>query len=628
MCQSDGLEINESEHSVSGICGWINGEESSSVEALRGMLQVLAGGSVATGLAQLGQPRGPHAVGARGRPAHISLYDSAEQRVVIYGRPYWQRDEIAALARQYGAARAFAVDYQQRGRRALEDMEGAFSVAMIGPGPALLLATDRLGREPLVWARWGDTVVFGTRTDAVMAHPRAVKKLNPQSLYDYLFHHCMPAPSSILQGVQRLLPAQYVHIVEGAVETGHYWRLHYTDHATTPYADLALEFRQHLRAGVIRAAGDGRVGCFLSGGTDSSTVTGLLTEARGAPVDSFSIGFAAEGYDEIGYARITSEHFKTRPHEYYVTPADVTTAVPLIAAAYDEPFGNASAVPTYYCAKLAREHGIDTLLAGDGGDEIFGGNARYAKQKIFEHYNTLPSFVRSGMLEPLARAPGARSLAPLRKLASYIQQAKTPLPDRLETYNFLTRTSPQDIFSADFLAHIDTSHPLQEMRAIYHAAAAQSTLNRMLHLDLKFTLADNDLAKVSRMCALAGVEARYPLLDDALVAFAARLPIDMKVKGQQLRWFFKEALRDFLPPATLTKSKHGFGLPFGVWLTSHAPLHDLAYDTLRRFDQRGYFKTGYVDHLWAQHQHGHAAYYGVMIWVVMMLEQWLEKQAL
>src|SRR5690606_12461662 len=198
---------------------------------------------------------------------------------------------------------------------------------------------------------------------------------------------------------------------------------------------------------VARETDDVRpTGAFLSGGTDSSTVSGMLGKVSGKPAETFSIGFDAQGFDELDYARITSRHFGTNPHEYYVTADDVVEAMPLIAAAYDEPFGNASAAPTYFCARMAREHGIEVVLAGDGGDEFFGGNERYAKQGVFEHYGRVPGIFRKLMEPVLMNFPLGESIMPVRKARSYIQQARVPLPDRMETYNFLHRSPLAEIF--------------------------------------------------------------------------------------------------------------------------------------------------------------------------------------
>jgi len=181
-----------------------------------------------------------------------------------------------------------------------------------------------------------------------------------------------------------------------------------------------------LERSVRTFAADEACGAFLSGGTDSSTLTGLLAATTGKPAQTFSIGFAAEGYDEMHYARVAARHFRAAHHEYYVTPQDVIDAIPRIAATYDQPFGNASAVPTYYCAKLAREHGISRMLGGDGGDELYGGNSRYAQQHRFALYEKIPALLRSGVVEPIARrVPDATRFTLLRKARSYVRRRRS-----------------------------------------------------------------------------------------------------------------------------------------------------------------------------------------------------------
>jgi asparagine synthase (glutamine-hydrolysing) len=268
------------------------------------------------------------------------------------------------------------------------------------------------------------------------------------------------------------------------------------------------------------------------------------------------------------------------------------------------------------------------MLGGDGGDEIFGGNARYAKQMVFERYFQVPGVLRRGVIEPLVFGlPGGASLPLVRKARSYIEQARMPLPDRMESYNPLHREALEAMFEPGFLAEVDTERPVEWLREPYFRAASQHPINRMLHLDLKFTLADNDLRKVSRMCEAAGVEVRYPLLDDDLVEFSGRLPPDYKVRGARLRWFFKEALKDFLPREIIEKSKHGFGLPFGEWARSHPPLRAVVEQRVTAFLDRGYLRPDYVRTLLRRQAEEHANYYGALVWNVVVLEEWLRANA-
>jgi len=202
------------------------------------------------------------------------------------------------------------------------------------------------------------------------------------------------------------------------------------------------------------------------------------------------------------------------------------------------------------------------------------------------------------------------------------------MPERTERYNFLLRVPSENVFAEDFLGSVDTGRPLQALRDTYRDSSGNHLTNRMLQLDWKFTLADNDLRKVSHMCEIAGIRVCYPMLDDDVVALSNRILPQLKVRGLKLRYFFKHALRDFLPPEILAKSKHGFGLPFGEWLKNSSELQDVIYGSLTDLKSRRIVRSEFVDHLIDTHRAGHAAYYGTMIWVLAMLEQWLRQHSL
>jgi asparagine synthase (glutamine-hydrolysing) len=549
------------------------------------------------------------------------LARSGDLLVALAGNPRFDGAVPANPAEQV------LTDFRSRGPLVLENVKGTFALAVVdAAAKSAMLAIDRMGVETIAYGVAGASFAFGTRADSVAALLGREADVDHQAVFDYLFFHMVPAPETIFRGVRKLLPGQYVEFRDGAVKADFYWRMHYVDAAGIPQSELTERFRALLPVSVSRQLDGAAVGTFLSGGTDSSTVTGVLSQLQQAPVDAYSIGFDAEGFDEMAYAHIAAKRYAARHHAYYVTPQDVVDAVPRVAAAYDEPFGNASAVGVYYCALRAREDGIHVMLAGDGGDELFGGNARYAKQKIFEAYRFVPPALRTRLVEPLALGmPALQCLSPMRKLRSYVEQSRIPLPDRLESYNFLCRTDLASMLEPEFLASIRTDHPSILMREVYERTESRSSLNRMMHLDLKQTLADNDLRKVNVMCRLAGIDVRYPMLDDDLVALSGMVPSSGKVKGTRLRPFFKESLRDLLPAEVIRKTKHGFGLPFGVWMLGHAPLYELAGDSLVAFRRRGFVQSGYIDRLLDEQCTGHASYYGVMVWVIMMVEEWLQS---
>jgi asparagine synthase (glutamine-hydrolysing) len=310
-----------------------------------------------------------------------------------------------------------------------------------------------------------------------------------------------------------------------------------------------------------------------------------------------------------------------------VTPDDLVRSIPSVAQYYDQPFGNSSALPAYYCAKMARENGVSKILAGDGGDELFGGNTRYAKQKIFGYYDSVPAVFRAALFEPLLLNSPIGQLPLARKAASYITQAKVPLPDRTQTYNLLFRLGLNDVFESDFLGSINIDDPILQQRVVWGQSKAASQTNRELFFDWRYTLADCDLPKVVGTTALAGINVGFPMLDQKLVDFSIRLPTSYKLKGLSLRWFFKEALRGFLPDEILAKKKQGFGLPFGVWATKSQKLRGIAEDSVRGLVERNILRQDFVDVLFSRYLYEHPAYYGEMIWISMMLEQWLRRES-
>lgn len=608
------------------LCGWVNFDErAASHDALAGMLAAegLGPADVQVQASEIGMVAYTH-------PACTTATDLGAGCVAaVLGRPHWPDAALRARAEAEGHAAAALVAWRNAGENLLQAMRGNFALVLIDIRKrGVLLAIDRTGTERLCFARTGSALVFSTSARAVARHPLVSAPVDRQALYEYLYCHMVPSPDTAFAGVEKLLPAECATFSGGAPVRRFYWQLAYDTAAAGDEAALRQRFLDLTTQAVARQYEARRpTGAFLSGGTDSSTVSGMLGKVSGVPAKTFSIGFEAEGFDELEYARITARHFGTETHEYYVTADDLIEAMPLIAAAYDEPFGNASAAPTYFCARMARERGIEVVLAGDGGDEFFGGNERYARQGVFERYHRVPGALRN-LLEPLVlNFPLGESILPVRKARSYVRQARIPLPDRMETYNFLHRNPLADIFEPEFLAAVDTERPLQLAREAYFRCASPEMVERMMHLDHKITLADNDLRKVTRMCEAAGVEVRFPFLDDDLIEFSGRLTPRQKVDKGRLRVLFKDALRGFLPDATIAKSKHGFGLPFGIWLNEHVPLKALADDALDGLGRRGIVKPDYLALLRREHASGHASYYGVMIWVLVELELWLRANA-
>ncbi len=539
---------------------------------------------------------------------------------ILQGRPQFRDRDLAALAQRAGAAEAWRQALKNGPEAALQQVDGDFAVALSTADGDVFLATDKFATHTLCYALVdGQLLVSPAAKD--LAQPG--DDIDVQAIYNYLYFHCIPSPGTIFKNVLRLPPAHYLWFSQGRISVKPYWTPRFDEQGSADFAALKQTFLSHLQEGVRRQLDGSKPACFLSGGTDSSTVAGMIARETGSGADSYSIGFDAEGYDEMAYARLAARHFGTRHHEYYVTPDDLVRGIPEMAAHLDQPFGNSSVLPAYYCAKMARQDGVSRLLAGDGGDELYGGNSRYAKQRLFDLYQQVPGLLQRGLLEPLLLKTPLGKLPLLRKGASYVEQAATPMPDRLQLYNLITRVGPAQVLSPEILSRIDLAAPLRHQQATWREPGDCSPLNRELAFDWRYTLAESDLPKVRAATALGGVSVGFPMLDDALLSLSLRLPVDYKLKGQQLRWFFKEALRGFLPDEIISKRKQGFGLPFGVWTTRTPALRALAEDSLHGLAGRGIVRADYIKQLLDQQLPAHPGYYGEMVWILMMLEQWL-----
>ena len=552
--------------------------------------------------------------------------------VAIFGSPWWSNPDLCEIATRTGHARAAAAAYQRFGRKLFDHLHGPFGLIVLDDARGeTLLAIDRIGVQQFAYAlppRGG--VVFGTNSTAVARHPAVGAPISQQGLFNYLFFsYRVPAPDSIFANVSKLLPAQALLVKGERVERWFYWQMPFAQDRDIGRQDLSEALFDALRTGVRRAVDHAdwdRLGTFLSGGLDSSAITGLAAELSPSAVKAFTIGFDSPGYDEREYAKIAARHFRVDHRIYEVTPADVLDALPHIAAAYDEPFANASAVPVYYCAHFAKSQGIDRLIAGDGGDELFAGNSAHLKMKIFDLYDIFPASVRVGLIEPVVNClPRGKWNLLGHKARRYIEQATIPMPERMFANSRELIAHASAILNPDWFENVDVGRPLEILREVYWRPAEAAFEQRFHQMELQVILADNDLRKVNRMCALAGVEVRYPMLDEAVCEFSASIPPKLLLKGMKLRAFFKRAMTGFLPTQTLKKPKHGFGLPLGPWLEPGSLVFKFALDCLASLRQRQIFSSSYIETVIERHRSNPEELNADPIWEMMMLELWLSS---
>jgi len=545
--------------------------------------------------------------------------------VALRGAPTW--DAAFGQPRQRADAGSILDAYRSGGPGVVARLSGRFALAIIDRvGARAVLAIDPMGIERLAYASAPGQMVFGDSAEAVARCPGIEAGLSRQAIFNYLMLHMVPAPDTIFAGVRKLRAGHMAVWSEGRIEATPWWRPRFVESGGTPFEGLKADLHASLATAVADSEPDARTGAFLSGGLDSSTVAGVLGRARTEPVDTFSIGFGYPEFDELSYARIANRRFGCRGHEHTISGDDIADAFALIARAYDEPFGNSSALPLYYCARLARESGMEHLLAGDGGDELFAGNSRYARQNVFARYERVPAFLRKGIIEPLLAAlPEPLRLRPFRSASAFIGRANVPLPERLEIWNLLYRVGAGEVLHPEFLASIDPGFPLAGMKEVWDEAPCDSQLNRLLYYDWQYTLADNDLRKVETMAALAGIRVSYPMLHPDVVDLSLRVPPTLKMPGTKLRHFYKEAMSGFLPDEIIHKTKHGFGLPFGLWLHDSPRLRDLVMGNLSDLRRRNIVQPAFLDRLLHLHGSDDASYHGVFVWVLAMLEHWLAE---
>ena len=536
-------------------------------------------------------------------------------------------DELSSLTGREGVQEVVSALYQREGVGGIQRLRGAFAVAIWEPRERqLLLAVDQVGIRRLYYAVTAEGMAFASRAGLLRAVAGLSGDPEPTTVFHYLNFGYLPAAVSVAGPIRRLEPGCLLKAQDGSVTITRYWDLNYTkrdlDHDATARATM-----RQAEGAVARALGSGgakETGAFLSGGTDSSTVLGLMSRLTGERVHAISIGFQERRYDELEYAERAARHFKARHHVRRISPQDALAALPRLIDSYDEPFGNNSAIGTYLCAQLARECGLTRLLAGDGGDEIFGGNERYTVDAVFARYQRLPRLLRRGLLEPILRTLPDGGSSTVGRAQRYVRRASLPNPRRFYSYEFFFAQDGRELLDGDFLRSVEPGAPWDVLEQHFGRVSAVEELNRLLYLDIKLTIGDNDLLKVTRTAEAAGIGVRFPFLDLPLIEFTATWPASFKVHAGEKRHLFRQAFRELLPAETLAKRKHGFGVPTSLWLRTHAGFVDLAHDALLGPDAHvsSYFRRGALEELLRLHASDTTAFYGDLLWSVLMLELW------
>jgi asparagine synthase (glutamine-hydrolysing) len=512
--------------------------------------------------------------------------------------------------------------WEEAGEACVERLRGMFAFAIWDSRRrALFLARDREGKKPLFYAELPDRLLFGSEVKALLEDPDFRPEADLEALHHYLAFQSVPAPWSAFKGVRKLPPAHTLLYLDGRVTLRRYWKLSYREKRVVKderdAQRLGDEVIERLREAVrIRLMSDVPLGAFLSGGIDSSLVVAMMAGLGSQPVKTFSIGFTNEEYDELPYARSVAQRYGTDHHEFIVTP-DAEAILPDLVWHYNEPFADSSAIPTYYVAKLAREH-VTVALTGDGGDENFAGYPRYqfgasevgsgasVLLRLLRQWMTMPGLVDAR--DPKATWGRLRALTPKRLLYYLrITHFHEGYQGRLYTDSFRERVGPA--LTVDWM--------LRWLRA----SDAADGLDSLLDLDLALYLPDTLMTKVDVASMAHSLETRCPLLDQEFLEFAATIPANLKLKDGVGKHILKQAAAPYLPAEVIHRKKMGFGVPIDHWFRNE--LRGLVRDTLlsSRALERGYFRKAYVEEILRRHDNpGESWHY--LIWNLLMLEMW------
>ncbi len=552
--------------------------------------------------------------------------------LAFHGSLYNLKELFPLKGQDFNAVSGLLELYMKEGIAFLQRLRGEFVLALWdGQKEILYLATDRFRVHPLFYYQDQDRLIFSSRMKGILACPFPVKRtINLEAIVHVVASSMIPTPKTIFQEVKKIPSGHLLTYEKGEVKVEPYWEISFLHPSKEGESSLAQEFKEHLTEAISISLPADRdsdhIGTFLSGGVDSSTVTGILTQLLEHPIKSFSIGFDEQRFNEINYARIAARAFGAEHYEYFVTPGDTYDAIPILLGAFDEAYANASAIPAYFCVKMAKEHGVDILYAGDGGDELFAGNERYGTQQLFEYYYKIPGWIRKPLVKPMVftLADGLKWEVFI-KGKKYIQRATLPYQERITSYDFFNVVPMAEFLEDRMFDTIGKEfNPYGVFSDYYFEAPAKRNLDRHLYIDWKLTLADNDIIKVTRMTEAVGVAVRFPFLDHRLAEFSVIVPAHIKMRGKKLRSFQKNAFADLLPVEIRTKKKHGFGLPIPIWLRTDKRLNELMHELVLspRSVQRGYFRRKALENLIEQHKIDETSFCGTILWNLMILELW------
>ncbi len=533
--------------------------------------------------------------------------------------------------------------------RALHKSVGMFAFALWDKKEReLYFARDRVGEKPLYYGLHKGALLFASELKAFRAYPGFHGEVDRDALSLLLHRNMIPAPHSIYRGIFKLPAGSWLKLTlddvmrEKLPAPKSYWRvaevatLGQSNTFQGDFSDASDELERLLKQSIAgQMIADVPLGAFLSGGVDSSTITALMQAQSSKPVKTFTIGFHESDYNEAEYARAVSSHLGTEHTSLLVTPEQALDVIPRLPILYDEPFADASQIPTFLVSELARSK-VTVCLSGDGGDELFGGYNRYIMAgKLERSFGWIPHTLRAGIAAAIKSSSPNMWDARFEKFRSIIPKdwaVRTPGDKMHKLAEALSANSPSEIYNRLVSQWPDSERAVIGDNKIISSISSDCMCtslvrdieHQMMCLDMLTYLPDDILVKVDRASMAVSLETRAPMLDHRVVEFAWALPLNMKIKGSQGKHILRQVLDRYVPRPLIDRPKTGFGIPLDSWL--RGPLKDWAEDLLEpiRLENEGFFKPELIRIKWAEHLSGKRNWSN-QLWSVLMFQAWLQE---
>jgi len=558
------------------------------------------------------------------------MFSTDQKIVIVFNGEIYNFLELRKELKQQGYSFTTHTDtevilalYQQHGEACLDKLNGMFAFALWDKQQQqLFIARDRIGKKPLYYFQQNDRFAFASEIKALLTLPDIPRDIRLDAVYDFFAYQYIPDPKSIFKHIHKLPPGHYMTVNAQGINTQQYWDIsfkHISSDSEAQLTDQLLELA--TRCTKRRMISDVPLGAFLSGGIDSSGVVAMMAQNSDTPVKTCSIGFDEKRFNETEFAQIVADRYKTEHHELTVHQ-NVKDNLEKIVRFFDEPFADPSLIPTYFVSELARQQ-VTVAVAGDGGDEVFAGYAKYTIDAIENRLRSkFPCWVRKKVFPKLAGLLAQSNTTVCRKGKSLL--ISLSLEPAMGFY--LSNAQIDDnhwnaLIKPEIKKELGDYHPSKLTTDAYESSDGQDHLAKILYTDMKTYLPGDILVKVDRMSMANSLEVRAPILDKEIVEFAAKLPSNMKFYQGEKKHILKQAFKPLLPDDILYRKKMGFSVPLANWLRNE--LKDLAEEYLftKSNGIQQFFDMQIVKGLWQQHQSTKADH-STLIWSMLMFQMW------